>query len=141
MRTKYVEGILRLDVSTWAPRIEIGAVYDGLGGLSQRNVLLDVVEELHRQGPDVLNRFLKTLRDTRRGFSIHVSFMDYVSYGIGGGDAVAEFPYRSFLVLYHPPALEPEHLEMVMERILVPADGAVNGVPLRTRLSLEGLGA
>lgn len=131
MRTKAVEGVLRLDVVTLDPRPAVYLAYDGLGGLSQRPLLRDLVEELHRQGPPALQKFLDALRRHRSG-QVHVYFADYVSYGIGGGDATAEFFFGTFLLLHRPAttpaggAPEPEHL------VLVRPGG-------QERLSLEGL--
>ena len=131
MRTKAVEGVLRLDVVTLDPRPAVYLSYDGLGGLSQRPLLRDLIEELHRQGSEALNRFLDAVRRHRSG-QIHVYFSDYVSYGIGGGDATAEFFFGTFLLLHRPSktgadgAGEPEHLLLVRP-----------GGP--ERLSLEGL--
>ena len=102
MRTKQVESVLRLDVVTLEPRPAVYLAYDGLGGLSQRPLLRDLVEELHRQGPKVLQDFLTALRKTHSG-QVHVYFADYVSYGIGGGDATAEFFFGTFLLLHKPP--------------------------------------
>ena len=129
MRTKAVEGVLRLDVVTLDPRPAVYLAYDGLGGLSQRPLLRDLVEELQRKGPDALREFLEALRRHRSG-QVHVYFADYVSYGIGGGDATAEFFFGTFLLLHEPSlgdaAREPEHL------VLLRPGGA-------ERLSLEGL--
>src|SRR5580693_10088503 len=133
MRTKQVESVLRLDVVTLVPRPAVYLSYDGLGGLSQRPLLRDLVEELHRQGPNVLKDFLAALRKTHSG-QLHVYFSDYVSYGIGGGDATAEFFFGTFLLLHRPAKAggegigEPEHL------LLVRPGGL-------ERLSLEGLAA
>src|SRR5215472_391224 len=116
MRTKQVEGVLRLDVVTLEPRPAVYLAYDGLGGLSQRPLLRDLVEELHRQGPSVLGNFLAALRKTHSG-QVHVYFSDYVSYGIGGGDATAEFFFGTFLLLHEPGAgasgREPENLVLL----------------------------
>ncbi len=133
MRTKAVEGVLRLDVVTLDPRPAVYLSYDGLGGLSQRPLLRDLIEELHRQGPEALTNFLEAVRRHRSG-QIHVYFADYVSYGIGGGDATAEFFFGTFLLLHRPAKAggetpgEPEHL------LLVRPGGL-------ERLSLEGLAA
>ncbi len=99
MRTKPVDGVLRMDVVALDPRPAIYLAYDGLGGLSQRPLLRDIVEELQRKGPEALNGFLESLTRHRSG-QVHVYFSDYVSYGIGGGDATAEFFFGTFLLLY-----------------------------------------
>lgn len=131
MRTKAVEGVLRLDIVTLDPRPAVYLAYDGLGGLSQRPMLRDLVEELQRKGPESLKSFLESLRNHRSG-QVHVYFSDYVSYGIGGGDATAEFFFGTFLLLHEPAHAEgqrePEHL------VLLRPGGA-------ERLSLEGLAA
>ena len=103
MRTKAVEGVLRVDIMALEPRPAAYLAYDGLGGLSQRPILRDLVEELQRQGPDAFTRFLAALRAHRSG-QVHVYFSDYVSYGIGGGDATAEFFFGTFLLLHRPAA-------------------------------------
>ena len=99
MRTKPVDGVLRMDVVALDPRPAVYLAYDGLGGLSQRPLLRDIVEELQRKGPDAVTAFLESLKRHRSG-QVHVYFSDYVSYGIGGGDATAEFFFGTFLLLY-----------------------------------------
>lgn len=99
MRTKPVDGVLRMDVVAVDPRPAIYLAYDGLGGLSQRPLLRDLVEELQRKGPEAVTSFLDSLKRHRSG-QVHVYFSDYVSYGIGGGDATAEFFFGTFLLLY-----------------------------------------
>ncbi len=133
MRTKQVEGVLRLDIVAWEPRPAVYLAYDGLAGVSQRPILRDLLDELARKGPAELARFLETLRRQHSG-QVHVYFADYVSYGIGGGDATSEFFLGTFLLLHEParpagdgPAV-PEHLALFR-----PA-----GVE---RLTLEGVGA
>ncbi len=131
MRTKPVEGVQRLDVVSLDPRPAIYLEYDGLAGLSLRPLLRDLIEELQRKGSSDLNAFLTAIRARRSGY-LHIYFSDYVSYGIGGGDATAEFFYGTFLLLYEPArpagaeAAVPEHLALVRP-------GNVE------RLSLEGL--
>jgi hypothetical protein len=107
MRTKAVEGVLRVDVMALEPRPAVYLAYDGLGGLSQRPILRDLVEELQRQGSESYTKFLDALRAHHSG-QVHVYFSDYVSYGIGGGDATAEFFFGTFLMLHRPrqPATE-----------------------------------
>ena len=99
MRTKQVEGVLRAGVVTLEPRPALYVTYDGLGGLSQRPILRDLIEELARKGPETFQPFLKSLRQHRSGH-VHVYFSDYVSYGIGGGDATSEFFFGTFLLLH-----------------------------------------
>ena len=129
MRTKAVEGVLRLDVVSLDPRPAVYLAYDGLGGLSQRPLLRDLVEELQRKGTEGLTAFLDAIRRRRSGL-VHVYFADYVSYGIGGGDASAEFFFGTFQLLHEAAGAdrerEPEHL------VLLRPGGA-------ERLSLEGL--
>jgi hypothetical protein len=133
VRTKPVEGVLRLDVVALDPRPAVYLAYDGLAGLSQRPLLRDLVDELERKGPGETAKFLDALRRRHSG-SIHVYFSDYVSYGIGGGDAAAEFFLGTFLLLHEParpagtdPAV-PEHLALIRP-------GGIE------RLSLEGIAA
>jgi hypothetical protein len=117
MRTKPVEGVLRLDVIQLDPP-ELYLAYDGLAGLSERPIVRDLVEELRRQGDETWGKVLEALRHKRWG-NVHVYFSDYVSYGIGGGEAAAEFYYRTLLLLHEPhrPARDiepevPEHLAL-----------------------------
>jgi len=118
MRTKPVEGVLRLDVVALDPRPAVYLSYDGLAGISQRPILRDLVDELSRKDPEDLQKFLEALRRHRSG-QIHVYFSDYVSYGIGGGDAAAEFFLGTFLLLHEsarPAGKEPavpEHLALL----------------------------
>ncbi|HUI38820.1 MAG TPA: hypothetical protein VLY85_04235 [Thermoplasmata archaeon] len=123
MRTKPVEGVLRLDVVTLDPRPAVYLAYDGLAGLSQRPMLRDLVEELHRQGPETLRAFIEALRKHHSG-QVHVYFADYVSYGIGGGDATSEFFFATFLVL-HEPSKNGEPEELQLQR-----PGAIEHLPL-----------
>ncbi len=117
MRTKPVEGVLRLDVVALEPRPAIYLAYDGLAGISQRPILRDLVEELERKGPEELSKFLEAVR-RHHSAQVHVYFSDYVSYGIGGGDAAAEFFLGTFLLLHEPArpagkdAAVPEHLAL-----------------------------
>jgi hypothetical protein len=132
MRTKQVDGVLRMDVVTLDPRPAIYLAYDGLGGLSQRPLLRDIVEELQRKGTAVLTGFLDALKRHRSGM-VHVYFADFVSYGIGGGDATAEFFFGTFLLMHQAPrtaptGAEPEQLLLIrpagIERL--PLEGVVN---------------
>src|SRR5271156_5186002 len=101
MRTKQVDGVRPLDIVALEPRPAIYLSYDGLGGLSQRPLLRDLVEEIQRKGAEAFPSFLDALRRHRSGM-VHVYFSDYVSYGIGGGDATAEFFFGTFLLLHEP---------------------------------------
>ena len=129
MRTKAVEGVLRADIVTLDPRPAVYLAYDGLGGLSQRPLLRDLVEEIQRKGDAPLHDLIAALRKHRSG-QLHVYFADYVSYGIGGGDATAEFFFGTFQLLHdagnREQGGEPEHL------LLIRPGGA-------ERLSLEGV--
>ncbi|MGA7923448.1 MAG: hypothetical protein WCA77_05675 [Thermoplasmata archaeon] len=128
MRTKAVEGVLRLDIVTLEPGPAVYLAYDGLGGLSQRPILRDLIEEVQRKGPEALHGFLAALKRHRSG-QVHVYFADYVSYGIGGGDATAEFFFGTFLLLHEPgPAGSTPPVD---ELILLRPGGA-------ERLTLEG---
>ncbi len=117
MRTKWAEGVVRLDVVAFDPRPEVYIAYDGLTGLSQRPILTDVVQELQRQGSEPFARFVDALKRHRSG-QVYIYFSDYVSYGIGGGDATAEFFFGSFPLLYYPRQTAadgtaiPEHLAL-----------------------------
>lgn len=106
MRTKPVDGVLRMDVVALDPRPALYLAYDGLGGLSQRPLLRDILEELQRKGPEAVASLLDSLKRHRSG-QVHVYFSDYVSYGIGGGDATAEFFFGTFLLLYEASASMP----------------------------------
>jgi hypothetical protein len=117
VRTKPVEGVMRLDVVALDPRPAVYLSYDGLAGVSQRPILRDLFDELERKGPEETRKFLQALRRHRSG-QVHVYFSDYVSYGIGGGDAAAEFFLGTFLILHEParpagkePAV-PEHVAL-----------------------------
>jgi len=117
MRTKPVEGVVRLDIVTLEPRPAVFLSYDGLAGLSQRPMLRDILDEVERKGPEETKKFLDSLRRHRSG-QVHVYFSDYVSYGIGGGDAAAEFFLGTYLLLHEPArpagkeAAVPEHLAL-----------------------------
>ncbi|HTW54836.1 MAG TPA: hypothetical protein VMG36_00050 [Thermoplasmata archaeon] len=117
MRTKPVEGVVRLDIVALEPRPAVFLSYDGLAGLSQRPMLRDILDEVERKGPDDLKKLLDSLRRHRSGH-VHVYFSDYVSYGIGGGDAAAEFFLGTYLLLHEPArpagkeAAVPEHLAL-----------------------------
>jgi hypothetical protein len=127
MRTKAAESVLRLDIVTLEPRPAIYLAYDGLGGLSQRPVLRDLVEELQRRGGTILKQLVEGLRQHHAG-QVHVYFSDYVSYGIGGGDATAEFFFGTFLLLHEPAkpsATPPEGEQLVLIR-----PGGAERVPL-----------
>jgi len=117
MRTKPAEGVLRVDLVALDPRPAVYLAYDGLAGISQRPIVRDLMDEIERKGPEEAKAFVDALRRHRSG-AIHVYFSDYVSYGIGGGDATAEFFLGTYLLLHEParpagkePAV-PEHLAL-----------------------------
>jgi hypothetical protein len=117
MRTKPVEGVVRLDIVALEPRPAVFLSYDGLAGISQRPMLRDILDEVERKGAEETKKFLDSLRSHRSG-QVHVYFSDYVSYGIGGGDAAAEFFLGTYLLLHEPgrpagkDAAVPEHLAL-----------------------------
>ncbi|MGI0068278.1 MAG: hypothetical protein ACREB9_07720 [Thermoplasmata archaeon] len=110
MRTKSVEQVLRCDLIAESPRVEVYLEYDGLAGMTLRSWLYDIVHALEEQGTEVRSRFLSAIRKVHSGY-VDICFRDYVSYGIGGGDATADFHFGRYLIL-HMPATEgvPEHL-------------------------------
>jgi len=133
MRTKPAEGVLRVDLVALDPRPAVYLAYDGLAGISQRPIVRDLMDEIERKGPEESARFLDALRRHRSGM-VHVYFSDYVSYGIGGGDATAEFFLGTYLLLHEParaagkePAV-PEHLALYrptgVERLALGASAA-----------------
>ncbi len=117
MRTKAVEGVLRVEITRLEPRPEIGLTYDGLSGLSQRPMLRDIIEELTRQGPATLKTFLKAMSKAGGG-SVHVYFADYVSNGVGGGDATSEFFFGTYLILQVGPT-RPFHGDTLESLVMV----------------------
>ena len=133
MRTKPVEGVLRLDVVSLDPRPAVYLAYDGLAGLSLRPLLRDLIEELQRKGSADLTAFLAAIRERRSGY-LHIYFSDYVSYGIGGGDATAEFFFGTFLLLHEP--ARPDGKEPGLpERLVLMRPGAIE------QFSLDGIAA
>jgi hypothetical protein len=127
MRTKQVDGVLRANIVTLEPRPAVYLAYDGLGGLSQRPILRDLLEELARKGPETFQPFLQALRDHRSGH-VHVYFSDFVSYGIGGGDATAEFFFGTFLLLHEPPHNAPP--ESTPEQLILVRPTGNEALPL-----------
>lgn len=125
MRTKALEGLLRLDIARLDVKPEFVMLYDGLGGISQRPFLRDLIEELYRKGPDDLKRCLAAIRQ-RGAATVWVYFLDYVSYGIGGGDATTEFFLATYQLIHRKADDGPERL------LLFRPSGP-------ERLSLEGL--
>jgi hypothetical protein len=133
MQTKPCEGVLRIDLTATDPIPELYLVYDGLAGIDARPMLRDILGSLEEKNPAELKRFVEAIR-RRRSARCAVYFHDYVSYGIGGGDATSEYYKRTHLILYNParpaegtfPAV-PEHLAVARP------DGRWE------RLSLEGV--
>lgn len=119
MRTKKCTGVLRLDVIL-DPRVEIHLHYDGLAGLSQRGILRDIVEELRRKGEEELPALVAALR--RHGGRVTLDFLDFASYGVGGGDAAGEWAYPRSMLLWLEPARDdaPEHLALRRNPVPVP---------------------
>ena len=107
MRTKICDGVRELRLVNERP-LEVYMVYDGLAGLTLRNILPDIQQDLEAQGK--FGRFVAAIRE-RRWANLGVYFHDYVSHGIGGGDATAEFFFGSLLILHCPATgAEPEQL-------------------------------
>jgi len=129
MRTKACDGVLRMDVVALDPRVEVELVYDGLAGLTSRSILRDILNEVEMKGPKAYDEFIGALR--RHGGTVHLAYADYVSYGIGGGDAVAEFHFPRTMYLLHEPARPasgreprvPEHLALDRSPSVLPAGG------------------
>jgi hypothetical protein len=138
MRTKPIEGVLRLIVTDW-DHPEVFLEYDGLGGLEQRSILRDVVEELDRQ--QLLPRFLEAVKG--RAAKVVIECQDYVSYGIGGGDAVAPTPWPRTPLVWYEPARDgpngrtPEHLVLRRNPAPCPALEYPPEARQEERLSLE----
>ena len=122
MRTKTCEGVHQLTVSNLTPP-EVYLVYDGLAGLTLRNFLRDTQQELQSQGK--FQSFVAAIRK-QRWANLWVYFRDYASYGIGGGNATAEFFFGSLLILHCPATGE------------VPEQLWLKGHGKNERLALEG---
>lgn len=117
MRTKPLEGVSRFEICRLDVLPEFNLIYDGLAGFSARPMLRDFMDELERRGPEKVREVLEALRRIGRA-KLWVHFNDYVSYGIGGGDAASEFFLATYQLLYMParpagkaPAV-PEHLAL-----------------------------
>lgn len=128
MRTKPIEGVLRLDITRLDPHPELYLCYDGLAGITQRLILRDIMDELWRKGPEVLQSFVAAVKQHSPA-NVQIYFADYVSYGVGGGDAVAEYYYRTMIIWYEPARAAtktevaiPEHLALRRNPPIVPAD-------------------
>ena len=145
MRTKVLESVMRLDVIALLPKPEVHITYDGLAGLSQRPILRDIYEELQRKGPKELAAFLAAVK--QKAATVSVAYSDYVSYGIGGGDAVSEFDWPRTMLLWYEKAKPgttpdnrdrvPEHLVLRRRLPFVPAQERPEDQNQIERLSLE----
>ena len=144
MRTRPCEGVLRCDVTDYDPRPQVVIAYDGLAGLEQRPILRDILDELERKGPTELRRFVDALR-TKRSGRVQVYFSDYVSYGIGGGDATSEFYFREMLLWHEPAKPETETDPAVPEHLVLrrnPASCVALEYPVwQQQIEREGLQA
>ncbi len=103
MRTKKAERVRNFEIIGVDPRPALYLSYDGLSGISERSILHDLLEQLQHLGPERYTEFLEGLRRHHSAY-VHIYFHDYVSYGVGGGEATAEFFYGTHLLLYVPPA-------------------------------------
>lgn len=92
---------------------EFVVVYSGLGGISARNMLEDLLNGLKRKPKETYDGALLALR--RRGAaSVAAYYRDYVSYGIGGGDATVEHYLGAFMLfLVRATADDPERLVLI----------------------------
>ncbi|MGI0151708.1 MAG: hypothetical protein ACREC5_07220 [Thermoplasmata archaeon] len=92
-------------------------------------MLPDLFGEIHRQDTTAAERLSDALR-VRHAGEVHVYFSDYVSYGIGGGDATAEYYFGCFLMLHK--AGPPEEISLYRpsgtETVLM--DEVLQGPPL-----------
>lgn len=105
----------RIRVVSMDPRPEVYVNYDGLVGLSERPILKDLLEEMERgnvqlasdptskEVPAPISKkvFLSALKKKGSG-RVFVYFDDYVSYGAGAGEEVAEFFFSSMALLHKP---------------------------------------
>lgn len=140
MKIKRAEGVQQIQVISLKPEPQIYVSYDGLSGLSNRPILRDLMEEVERgtaktrETPGRKGKassvskedLVKSLRENGSG-RVHVYFSDYVSYGEGAGEEVAEFFFRSMLLLYQSASKSPDGIEKLL---LQHAPGAVEEVPL-----------
>jgi len=143
---------MRLDVVALLPKPEVHVLYDGLAGLTQRLILRDIVEELARKGPKDLADFIAAVK--QKSATVFVSYYDYVSYGIGGGEATSEFPWPRAMMLWYekarPAVLSddlsrqdvpavPEHLVLRRRLPVLPSQEQPEDKNQIDRLSLDGL--
>ncbi|HTT14321.1 MAG TPA: hypothetical protein VMG14_01405 [Thermoplasmata archaeon] len=112
-----------MDVVATDPRVEICVAYDGLTGLSQRSILRDIWDELVAKGPTEFQKLVEALK--RHGGIVTVTYLDYVSYGIGGGDATAENTWPHTMLIWCEPARPaegiPAHVALRRNPPVVPA--------------------
>jgi hypothetical protein len=104
MRTKPVEGVLRLETNV-EPKPSAYLVYDGLAGISERKKIMDMIDFLDNEDVTLAKRkaFLKAVEKSGSA-EVQVYFQDYVSYGVGGGEATSEFLFGTFRLYHVSPA-------------------------------------
>jgi len=124
MRTKDLTEVIGVNVVALDPRVEIHVEYDGLTGLSQRSILRDIWDEVYRvKGPQAVVALTDALK--RHGGTVNVTYYDYVSYGIGGGDAVAPQHWPHTMLIWCEPARPaegiPAHVALRRNPPVVPA--------------------
>ena len=117
MRTKAVEGVLRVEITRLEPRPEIWAhLRRPLRPLPASHAPRHH-RGAHPGGPgdpqDVPEGHVEG-----RGGSVHVYFADYVSYGVGGGDATSEFFFGTYLILQVGPT-RPFHGDTLESLVMV----------------------
>ncbi len=105
MRTKKAERVRNFEIIGVEPHPALYVAYDGLAGVAERSILHDLLEQLQMLGPERYLELMEGLRRHRSAY-VHIYFHDYVSYGVGGGEATAEFFYGTYLLLYDPPSPE-----------------------------------
>ena len=94
MRSKKCLQLLSTKIRGTQPRPEIYARYDGLVGLTKR----DMADDIRCFLRDHLNVDMFALVRPR-AVPVWVYFDDYVSYGVGGGDATEEMFYGTYLLI------------------------------------------
>ncbi len=108
--------------------------YDGLVGLSQHNILADMAAWYRTDSPAWVE-FLSVIKTAVRG-RVDLYFSDYVSYGVGGGDATSPQYFGSYILRYVGPS-HPLHGFTADERLVLfrtrssPADGGFARLTVR----------